>query len=189
MSPLLSAIQWSYLTPHPDSGAHPVDSLSAEAHLAAPAVLACDYVLHGDLARLRVPAGAGGARRDELWKHTCLEAFVTAPGARGYYEFNFAPDGDWAAYAFEDYRHGMHPVHLVAPPLIHAECGAARLAVYVSLELAGLPDLAEARTLKLALAAVIEGADGTLSYWALHHAPGRADFHHPEGFTLELECP
>jgi len=37
------------------------------------------------------------------------------------------------------------------------------------------------------LSAVIEEESGTLSYWALRHAPGRADFHHPDGFALELD--
>jgi hypothetical protein len=34
---------------------------------------------------------------------------------------------------------------------------------------------------------VIEDADGSLSYWALAHPPGRPDFHHTEAFALDLE--
>ena len=45
-----------------------------------------------------------------------------------------------------------------------------------------------ARVLRLALAAVVEEDDGRLSYWALQHAPGNPDFHHPEGFALELRA-
>ena len=37
-----------------------------------------------------------------------------------------------------------------------------------------------------ALSAVIEEADGTKSYWALAHAPGKPDFHHADGFALEM---
>jgi len=33
---------------------------------------------------------------------------------------------------------------------------------------------------------VIEENDGRLAYWALRHASDNPDFHHPEGFTLEL---
>jgi hypothetical protein len=33
---------------------------------------------------------------------------------------------------------------------------------------------------------VIEAIDGTLSYWALAHAPGSPDFHHLDCFALEL---
>src|SRR3546814_3736372 len=43
---------------------------------------------------------------------------------------------------------------------------------------------------KLALSAVIEELDGTKSYWALAHPPGKPDFHHPdrsEEHTSELQ--
>ena len=39
----------------------------------------------------------------------------------------------------------------------------------------------------LALAAVIEDEAGALSYWALRHAAGVPDFHHPDAYALELE--
>lgn len=37
-----------------------------------------------------------------------------------------------------------------------------------------------------AITAVIEEADGTKSYWALAHPVEKPDFHHPDGFVLEL---
>jgi len=43
--------------------------------------------------------------------------------------------------------------------------------------------------LRLALSAVVEVDDGSLSYWALRHPPGGPDFHHAEGFVLRLEGP
>jgi hypothetical protein len=49
-----------------------------------------------------------------------------------------------------------------------------------------LSALQGAHTLKLALTAVIEDSSGTLSYWALKHAPNKPDFHHSDGFVLEL---
>lgn len=39
---------------------------------------------------------------------------------------------------------------------------------------------------RAAITAVIEEADGTKSYWALAHPAGKPDFHHPDGFVLEL---
>jgi hypothetical protein len=41
--------------------------------------------------------------------------------------------------------------------------------------------------LLIGLAAVIEEKSGTLSYWALRHAPGKPDFHHPDAFALVLD--
>ena len=54
----------------------------------------------------------------------------------------------------------------------------------VALDLADAPDLAGA--LRLGASAVIETADGALSYWALAHPAGRPDFHHADGFALDL---
>jgi hypothetical protein len=39
---------------------------------------------------------------------------------------------------------------------------------------------------RLALAAVIEETNGATSYWALKHPRGKPDFHHADGFVLEL---
>ena len=40
----------------------------------------------------------------------------------------------------------------------------------------------------VALCAVVEHADGALSYWALAHPAGTPDFHHPDGFVLEVDA-
>jgi hypothetical protein len=52
-------------------------------------------------------------------------------------------------------------------------------------DLSTLPGLAEANWF-VSLTAVIEAADGTLSYWALRHPAPQPDFHHPGGFVLTL---
>ena len=46
---------------------------------------------------------------------------------------------------------------------------------------------ASALHLRLGAAAVLEDDNGRLSYWALCHPPGKPDFHHPDGFVLELD--
>jgi hypothetical protein len=46
--------------------------------------------------------------------------------------------------------------------------------------------LREARRLRIAMTAVIEDDAGSLSYWGLRHAPGKPDFHNPDGFALEI---
>jgi hypothetical protein len=33
----------------------------------------------------------------------------------------------------------------------------------------------------------VEDRSGSLSYWALRHAAGKPDFHHPDAFALELD--
>ena len=67
------------------------------------------YYIRGDIARLRVAPAQAPVRRDELWRTTCFEAFVMTEGDSRYREFNFAPSGAWAAYAFSRYRQGLSP--------------------------------------------------------------------------------
>lgn len=177
------------LRPHPDNDSTAATGITVEARLTAPGILVCDYVLHEKPGRLRLPERHGGARTDGLWRHTCFEAFVSATGSTGYYEFNFSPAGDWAAYAFSHYRDGMTNVALVAAPGVHVEGKDTCLELSATVDLAGLTDLTAAPHLQVALSAVVEDTEGALSYWALQHAPGKPDFHHPDGFILELSPP
>jgi hypothetical protein len=153
-----------------------------------PARLVLDYELVGELDRVRIagPAASGPARQqptDELWLHTCMELFVSS-GAEGVYlEFNFAPDGRWAAYRFSGYRAGMAPLDGIGPPLIELRNQSDRLLLSATVALPA--DWATAR-LRLAPAAVIESDQGQLDYWALRHCGARPDFHHPESFGFEI---
>lgn len=138
------------------------------------------------MARVRVPPPGTGERADALWKHTCFEAFVAPAGARGYYEFNFSPSLAWAVYRFSGYREGMAPAEVDRDLDISVRRGDDGLELKSAVCLGNVAELREARHLRIALAAVIEDEEGRLSYWGLRHAPGKPDFHHPNGFELEL---
>src|SRR5579862_9201500 len=100
------AAQWSMLVAHPRTPGAAVYGIGAEVRFLKPAVLFCDYTLHADMAQVRIPPRQGNSPVEGLWQHTCFEAFVGIPGAEPYYEFNFSPGGDWAAYRFRGYREG-----------------------------------------------------------------------------------
>ena len=117
-----------------------------------------------------------------LWESTCFEAFLTEEGQPDYTEFNYAPDGRWACYQFDDYRSLLRSDEL-APWEMTVERSDARYILRV--EPGIFPDTGS----KLGLSAVIEELDGTKSYWALAHPPGKPDFHHPDCFALTLEAP
>jgi len=174
------------LLSHPDTPGEAVWRIGVEVQLLAGVSLSCHYSLYGDLARVRLPGARTGRRADDLWQHTCFEAFVAADTDAGYFEFNFSPGLDWSAYRFEAYREGMAPAHLAQAPGLKVRRTADRLKLSATVHLAGLGALAAARRLRVALAAVVEDDSGTLSYWALQHAPGNPDFHHPDSFALEL---
>jgi hypothetical protein len=123
---------------------------------------------------------AESRRANDLWQRTCFEMFVKPVDHEGYFEFNFAPSTEWAAYRLAGYRAGMTDLAIDSPVIERLEDG-----VRVTVDLSGLPD----GDWRIGLSAVIEAADGTKSYWALGHPPGQPDFHDPACFALELPAP
>jgi hypothetical protein len=171
------------LTPHPDFPTDAVAALTVELARPGPLTLNLRYRLTGDIARLAIPAPAAPERTDELWRHTCFEAFVQPEGGEGYAELNFAPSTQWAAYAFTGYREGMAPASIAAPRIqITRTTDVLELGVQLNLAGLNLPDT----PCQLALAVVVEETGGAKSYWALAHPPGRPDFHHRSGFACAL---
>src|SRR5690606_27644178 len=77
-----------------------------------------------DTGQLRLPASRQGQRTDGLWRHSCFELFVRAPGAAGYVELNLAPSGDWAAYRFSAYRDCLQAIVPMTVPAIDAVAAA-----------------------------------------------------------------
>jgi hypothetical protein len=174
------------LLPFTHSSDGPVRALVASSEREGEGALRFRYVLEADLSAVRIPASRTPARADELWKHTCFEAFIAHPSASGQYiELNFSPSTQWAAYSFESYRKGMTPVALPAAARIEVTTAASRLIVDARV---GMPERmgASGAGLRIALSAVIEDESGRLSYWALKHAPDKPDFHHAAGFILEV---
>lgn len=151
-----------------------------------PDVIALTYRLEGELARLRIPSAQPARRADGLWRHTCFEAFVSLNGTSEYREFNFAPSGEWAVYAFRDYRSGI-PLALELVPEITVRRTVDALELDAVLARSCLPLATAHQSLRVGLSAVIEEDSGALSYWALKHAPGKPDFHHRDCFALELD--
>ncbi len=181
--------QRAQLLAHPDACGELVSGIVVEAALADALTLTCRYALRGDVGRLRVPRSGAGRRADGLWRHTCFEVFVSVPGGRSYYEFNFSPALDWAAYRFEGYRTGMSAAALAQAPGLQVRRDRDELDLAATVHLAGLAPLVGVHELRLAVGAVIEEEDGPLSYWALRHPSGDPDFHHPDSFILELRSP
>jgi hypothetical protein len=174
------------LTSHPSTAHDAVRSLGVQLRAEEPGILIFQYLLDADMSRVCVPLAATGRWADALWKHTCFEAFVAAADASTYYELNFSPSLNWAVYRFSAYREGMSPAEIGRTPTISVHRGESTLELQAAVHLAHLPELRDARHLRIALAAVIEDNNGRLSYWALRHPPGKPDFHHPNGFELDV---
>ena len=166
---------------HPDSLCAATTRIEADVARPRPGNLILSYVVSGRIGDLRMPPVAEAARADELWRHTCFEAFVRGSAGPGYYEFNFSPSTQWAAYQFSSYRSGMRVATEIGAPRIEVRSSAETYTLQAALEFDGLSS-----PFNLGLSAVLEDTDGRKSYWALAHPPGKADFHHADCFALEL---
>jgi len=163
------------LTPHPAS---PRDTLTVSVDRERRAdQLWLRFMVEGDTDAIEWPRKAPPTRTDGLWQHTCFEVFVRT--GDGYVEYNLSPSGAWATYAFSGYREGMSPAEqTIDVQSLHSGAHCAALETVI--------DLPSDATGPIALSAVIEATDGSLSYWALAHPSDKPDFHHPDSFVLEL---
>ena len=167
---------------HPDTPSHAVTGIAVHATRTAEGKLALHYSISGQIAKLRVPPPGPAKIGWKLWRHTCCELFVREKNAAGYREFNFSPSGEWTIYVFSKYREGGPQADESMNPQIAVQSGPGRLDLYALADLQGY-----GRTpLLVGLATVIEEESGSISYWALRHAPGKPDFHHASAFSLEL---
>lgn len=174
------------LVPHPATVQIGVDAIRAGIALDLDGVVTIRFVLSGNLELLRIPETAAVSRGERLWQHTCFEAFIRGDDAPGYFEFNFSPARQWAAYAFRAYREpGAAWVGRL--PEIQVKQGDDRLELVARLPLEASSPVCHAKRLGIALSAVIETRTGTLGYWALRHPAAKPDFHHPDGFALIVD--
>ena len=177
------------LTCHPETYSQPVREIEARAGWTQDNALILNYVLKADLTRLRIPPPRPPRKANHLWQHTCFEAFISVKGKPDYYELNFAPSGEWAAYSFQRYRVGMPLDDNEPVPRITMRNVMDRLELDSIVRLDHLRAIPPHACLQLGLCAVIEDETGKLSYWALKHPPEKPDFHHADCFALEIPAP
>ena len=153
------------------------------------------FQLEGDLTSLDVPlsqVSKSRSQKDELWKATCFEIFLSRPGDLSYFEFNFSPTGDFAVYTFDDYRSDMQPLKQLVQPKFKFERGSDFYRITGAIGDAHDDPrfkrlLAEPK-LEASMTAVIKPlpGQGETTFWALAHAGKKADFHLRSSFGLSL---
>jgi hypothetical protein len=184
-----SAVTISHsLVPHPRCARSCVQTIDVSVQRSGASLLEFRYQLSGDVTRLRLPQRQPPQRADELWRHTCCEAFIARPDESNYLELNFSPSLQWAAYQFSSYREGMVPAaQCPAPKIALLQAGPIlRLTARLDLAWWSAPRAAT-QPLLLGLTAVVEDSAGSLSYWALTHAADHPDFHDQRGFAVQID--
>jgi hypothetical protein len=169
------------LIPHPDTPPERVTGVRVELRIEAGDDMLLTYVVDG-VEAVRVPPPLMPRRTDGLWQTTCFELFLKPEAGTSYFEYNFSPSSEWAAYRFERYREGRTNLHQPVDPFLgRGEEGSPEL-LEVDFDLSGVPNVPT----RMGLSAVIEELSGRKSYWALAHPSGQPDFHHQACFKLEL---
>jgi hypothetical protein len=174
------------LSPHPDFSSGAVAQI--EVKVARPSVdrVVLSYIVTGEISSIRMRPIAAANRGDELWRHTCFEIFARTSSGLDYYEFNFAPSTQWAAYRFNGYRSGMSVAAEIDAASIETHSSPDRFTLQAAIPIDRLSALSRNTPWRLGLSAVIEDKTGHMSYWALAHPPGKPDFHHMDCFAYEF---
>lgn len=147
--------------------------------------LAIGYLLRGRLSEVEIhPLSKPAARRIGLWEKTCFEFFLAVKDAPGYWEFNLSPSGDWNIYRFEIYRQGLNEEKAFSqlPFSVRRHSDCLRLDLEFDLGLIIRADQA----IETAVTAVIKTGDGKETFWAVAHPGKSPDFHHRDGFVIQL---
>jgi hypothetical protein len=173
------------LVPHPNDAAQiAVRAIVARVELAS-ATARFEYDLAGDVGTLAIPRRATSRPADRLWEHTCFEAFIAPASGSAYYELNFSPSTEWAAYAFDGYRLRMRPLALAQHPVIAVAEAPDGLRVTASVEIGALA--AAPWPWRVGLAAVVEDRAGTRAHYALEHPREKPDFHDAAAFVVSVD--
>jgi hypothetical protein len=167
-----------WLRPHPDFKSSPLTAINV-AIARDGSRLSLRYSVEGALDHVLWPEPTASARTDELWMHSCFEAFIQPTGQEAYTELNLSPSGRWATYRFDGHRIGMRNAAEVPQLSWQLPVLTARIE---------LDDMADADW-RLGLTAVVEAMDGSKSFWALQHPPGPPDFHNADCFVARLPAP
>ncbi len=175
-----------HLQPYSETDFTKLFKVEAEVYVTSDDEVILEYFLIGPTRHLHFPPsheGEDSVRRDELWKTTCLEAFLSFDQATEspYLEVNCSPNGDWNAYAFTGYRQGMRPDGTASVSLSHRALEAHEAIFRVKIQSPALKHFKQ-----LGVTAVIEFSDGSKAYYALTHPGPQADFHNKAAFIHNL---
>jgi hypothetical protein len=172
------------LQPFPEAGPAPSLKIAGEIFRVSNR-LAIRYELSDYLGESLIPVLSNiPIRKKNLWNETCFEFFLAVKNSPRYREFNLSPAGHWNIYSFEAYRQGMQEDAAALALPYSAQFSPNALSLSLEIDLDRIIHIDQ--VLEVGISAVIKHSDGMMSYWSLSHPGPQADFHHRDGFLIEL---
>ncbi len=169
---------------HSANNIHDDISILADLRLHDEDKLWINYQLTGAIHTIKIPDISYSYEpefKDELWKTSCFEIFLKHADLNSYYELNFSPSRNWAAYHFENYRESMNPLKIQQPLIEWSKTGLA-MDFAVLLNIQDYPAILSENSMNVGISVILEDENGIKSFWALNHPNGAADFHHKDCF-------
>lgn len=170
---------------HPATPPYAVEDINVTVELSPEGRLWLRFYVACELEALVLPVPGEPVRTDGLWESTCFEIFLRRHKEESYFEFNFSPSGQWAAYAFTGYREGGSELPLTGRLQIGLDASDTHFALEAELD---MPEGWLFGPLDINVTAVIEEIGETMSYWALAHPSAKPDFHDGDCFVLGLKA-
>ena len=145
------------------------------------------YLVTGDISKAKFPPVLQhGQRKNNLWKSTCFELFISPDNHTEYWEYNFSPSHHWALYQFSGYRENQSDDLSITDLVITTQRTNDQ-----QFELAckaPLPDPIKGHTIDIGVSAVIQDTEDNLYYYALIHCKETADFHNRKSFIISVDA-
>ncbi|MDD1444212.1 hypothetical protein MEO93_28515 [Dolichospermum sp. ST_sed3] len=142
------------------------------------------YELTGDIYLINIPKLIYGERKNNLWKNSCFEFFVSETNSSKYFEFNLSPSSDFNIYAFDDYRTNMKEFIDLKNPSINIINKNDKLFLEIQIN---IKDLFKTKIpLKLGISAIIKDINNECYYFSLVHSKPIPDFHDRNSFIIDL---
>lgn len=143
------------------------------------------YTISGEIQIINIQGKEDNlARRDNLWKETCLEIFLNPEGSEHYWEVNLSPSGHWNVYRFDEYRKGMKEESDMNDLPVSVERTDAALLLSAHIDMENL--ISGENPLYVGISSVVKSRKGTISYWALTHPGSEPDFHSRDSFLFRI---
>lgn len=160
-----------------------VQGIQVELITCNPVSLILTYHIIGNPEALKIPPPSNKPQpQDNLWQHTCCEAFIGNTSDTSYHEWNLSPSGNWQVYSFTGYRANQQRLNVTAP-VIHTNIGQDHLTITTYIPNSWLTNPYPTPTkLTMGLSVVLADRYGSLYYWALQCPPGKPDFHNRDSW-------